>query len=101
MDDKRLGRMVRRRSIDQADGVRVGDNDGDVDGGASQSVVATTSRHRWTCRRRGATQAGVPVTPHATLVAPSKKMKKPVLLKPLSRAHESTDGGRWRRKPDH
>jgi hypothetical protein len=48
MDDKRLGRMVRPRSVDQADGMRVKDDDGDVDDGASRSVVATTSRHRWT-----------------------------------------------------
>jgi hypothetical protein len=45
MDDKLLRRMVHPRSVDQADGVRVGDDDGDVDGGASQSVAATTSRH--------------------------------------------------------
>jgi hypothetical protein len=54
------------RSVDQVDGVRVGDDDGDVDGGASRSVVATTSRHRWTCRRRGATQSDVLVTPGHT-----------------------------------
>jgi hypothetical protein len=33
-----------------------------------------------------------------TLVAPSKKVRKPVLLKPMSRMRESTGGGR--RKPD-
>jgi hypothetical protein len=55
MDDKRLGMVVRPRSVDQADSVRGGDDDGDVDGGASRSVMATTSRHRWTCRQRGAT----------------------------------------------
>jgi hypothetical protein len=59
VDDKRTRRMVRPRSVDQADDVRVGDDNGDVDGGASRLVAATTSRHRWTCRRRGVTQAGV------------------------------------------
>ncbi|PWZ41227.1 hypothetical protein Zm00014a_013962 [Zea mays] len=98
MDDKHLGRVVRPRSIDQADGVHGGDDDGDVNGGASRSVVATTSRHKWTCRRRGTTQAGVLVTPQAMPVAPSKKMRKLVLLKPMSRTCESTGGGR--RKPD-
>jgi hypothetical protein len=38
MDDIRLGRVVRPRSVDQVDGVRGGDDDGDVDGGASRSV---------------------------------------------------------------
>jgi hypothetical protein len=52
-DDRRLERVVRSRSVDQADGVRGGDDDGkgDVEGGASRSVVATPSRRRWTCRR--------------------------------------------------
>jgi hypothetical protein len=85
MDDKRLGRVVHSRSVHQGDDVRVVDDDGDVDGGASRSVVATMSWHRWTCRRRGATQVGDPVTLHATPVAPSKKMKKPVLLKLMLR----------------
>jgi hypothetical protein len=40
MDEKRLGRMVRPQSVDQGDDVRVGDGDG----GASGSLVATTSR---------------------------------------------------------
>jgi hypothetical protein len=35
MDDRRLRRVVRPRSIDQVDGVRDGDDDGDVDGGTS------------------------------------------------------------------
>jgi hypothetical protein len=34
MDDKHLGRVVRPRPIDQANNVRGGDNDGDIDGGA-------------------------------------------------------------------
>jgi hypothetical protein len=72
MGDKRLGRMVRPRSVDQADGVRVGDDDG----GSSRSVFATMSRHRWMCRRRGRTQADVSVTPHDTLVAQSKKIER-------------------------
>jgi hypothetical protein len=40
----------------------VGDDDGDVDIGASRSVVATACRHRWTCRQRGVVHAD-PVTP--------------------------------------
>jgi hypothetical protein len=44
-------------------------------------------------RRRGATQAGILVTSHATPVAPSKKMKKPVLLKPMSRARLAVGDG--------
>jgi hypothetical protein len=43
MDDICLGRVVRPRSVDQVDGVRGGDDDGDVDGGASRSVGTTTS----------------------------------------------------------
>jgi hypothetical protein len=90
--------MVCPRSVDQDNDMRVRDDDGDIDGGAFRSVVATTSWHRWTCRRRGATHAGVLVTPQATLVASLNKMRKPVLLKPMSRTRESTAGGR--RKPD-
>jgi hypothetical protein len=36
MDDKRCGTVVRPRSVDQADGVRVGDDDSDVDARASR-----------------------------------------------------------------
>jgi hypothetical protein len=77
-----LGRVVRSRSVDQADNVRGGDDD--VDGGASRSAVATSWR-KWMCRRRGATQAVVPVTPQATPVVPSKKMKKSMLSKSMLR----------------
>lgn len=77
------------------------DGKGNVEDGASRLVVATTSRRRLTCRQRGAAQAGVPVTPQATPAAQSKKMRKPVLSKPMSMTRESTGGGRWGRKPDH
>jgi hypothetical protein len=46
MDDKCLGTVVRPQSVDQADDVQ----GRDTDGGASQIVVAMTSRRRWTCR---------------------------------------------------
>jgi phage terminase large subunit GpA-like protein len=36
MDDKRCGTVVRPRSVDQADDVRVGDDDSDVDARASR-----------------------------------------------------------------
>ena len=69
------------------------DGEGDVEGGASRSVVAKTSRRRSTCRRRGAAQAGVPVTPQATPATQSKEMRKSVLSKPMSMMRESTAVG--------
>jgi hypothetical protein len=85
MDDKRLGRVVCPRSVDQADDVRGGDNDG----GAFRSVVATTSRHRAMCRRRGVTLASVPVMLQATLVAPSKK------IRPMKKIGYAAGHARW------
>jgi hypothetical protein len=74
-DNRRLRRVVHSRSVDQAYDMRGGDDDGDVDGGASRSMVTTMSRCRWTCKRRGATQVCVPDTLQTTPVAPSKKVR--------------------------